>query len=139
MAQRPTRIISHEDRKIIKTLNFYLKPYNEELRGINYAIQDVEEHFLDRIKDRDIWLLQVGLVLNFFLRNRMCQLVYNCEKSDQSLVKFGIEYDNQFIILCTCRTVRDRLKLIKFNSIIQFKENQQYEGFVMKVAKLVKK
>ena len=139
MRQNSYRVLSHEDRRIINTINSEISQFRDQLSPINYGIQDVDEHITDRINDRSIWARDVNLVISYLLKNKLCQLIYNCETDGRAFIKFAIVYDTDFIILCTCRTVRDNMKLIKFNSVIQYKEDQVYQGFVMKLNRLVRK
>ena len=133
------RVLSHEDQKVLKILNTEIKQVDNELAPINYALQEIDAHILDRIKDRDICLADASLVLKFLLKNKLCQLIYNCQLSDNTLQKFTIQYDKEFFILCTVRIVRGDLRLIKFNSIIPYNTYQIHEGFVIKINRLVKK
>ena len=133
------RVLSHDDQKTLKILNAELKCVSEELDAIDYAIQAIDAHLLDRVKDRDIWIGETALVIKYVLKNKLCQLIFNCELDKEPFKKFEIVYDKSFIILCTCRTVRGNLRLIKFNSIIEYNPSQIYHNFKINVGKLVRK
>lgn len=139
MKRNSYRVLSHDERRILNSINTEISKSRDELSHINYGIQDVDVHFTDRINDRDIWVHDAYLVISFLLKNKLCQLIHNCEVDGKPFIKFAVVYDTDFILLCTCRTIRDGLKLIKFNSIIRYTSNQIYQGFVMKINKLVKK
>jgi hypothetical protein len=127
---------------MLDRINSSLLNTSNLIKNIGYCFARTEKHLLDRINDRSIDKVDVITTISYLTNKKLCEFIYNLEHNESEFVSFGIQYDQDFVIVGTCRKNNNiGYNIIKFNTVVKYpcKSVLHQGGFILKINKLIRK